>query len=84
MVRRLKGKGENKTIVFETMFKDLNLEDASKDKKYRMLRKLRQMLEERSGQARDKSGKPYQETVLSYTWTRKSRKDYPVTVEPVE
>lgn len=84
VVRRLKGKGENKTIVFETMFKDLNLEDASKDKKYRMLRKLRQMLEERSGQARDKSGKPYQEPVLSYTWTRKSRKDYSVTVEPVE
>ena len=73
VLRRMKDKTTSTTIVFDTIFKNIGLEDADRFKRGKMLTILHRMLEERQ-----KDG------VLTFTWNRDKgrRAEYSVTITP--
>ena len=61
------------TIVFDTLFRDINLEDMDRFKRGRMITTLRKMLQERRDQGR-----------LTFKVNRKGNREYSVTVKRID
>lgn len=73
VLRRMKDKTTSTTIVFDTIFKNIDLENIDRFKRGKMLSILHKMLEERQ-----KDG------ALTFTWNRNKsgRAEYSVTITP--
>ena len=75
VLRRMKDKTTSTTIVFDTIFKNIGLDDLDRFKRARMLSTLHKMLEERQ-----KDG------ALTFKWNRdkNGKAEYSVTITPVK
>jgi len=73
VLRRMKDKTTSPTIVFDTIFKNIGLENVDRQKRSKMLTVLHKMLDERK-----KDG------TLTFTWNRdkNGRAEYSVTIRP--
>lgn len=69
MVHRIRSKSVNKTIVFDTLFRNITDEDIDRFERRRLLDVLRRMLDERQAEGR-----------LRFQWNLKNGADYSVTI----
>lgn len=70
VLRRMYSKTMKQTIVFDTIFKNIGLEDIDRQKRSSMLATLHRMLDERRSQG-----------VLTFAWNKKGRSEYSVTIK---
>lgn len=73
ILRRAMEKHSSSSIKFDTMFREIDLEDANSRKRGQMLVMLKKMLREKKDDG-----------VIDYTWNKNGKKDYSVTVEIME
>lgn len=69
VMRRAREHKTSNTILFDTIFRNIGLEDMTRNKRYKMLRTLRAMLEEKQSDG-----------VLEFAWIREHDRDVKVIV----
>lgn len=69
ILKRLRAKRAVNTILFDTMFRNIGMQDIDRNKRYKMLTMLMRMLDYRRQQGR-----------LDYEWQRKGSRDHSVTI----
>ena len=71
VMKRLREENTSNTILFDTIFKNIGLEDADRHKRWRMLKTLERMLDERESQG-----------LLAYEW--KPKGENKVSIAPTD
>ena len=74
VMRRMREQKTSNTIVFDTIFRNIGLENIDRFKRARMLSMLHKMLEERQ-----------EDGILTFTWNRDrlGKNEYSVTIRPI-